>query len=141
MQTAAHTIGGTTTKEVRRPGDTTTKSASHVERGAIGEGTAPAKIGNNVRISKDRKALEVKYNNFSGYSQNVCEDRIKGNKAKELFIQETTGVQDEQVKGNLKRHLRYWEEIGVNDTVWDIIKNGYKIPLKTVPPSQFFKKQ
>ena len=44
------------------------------------------------------------------------------------------------VKGNLKKHLPFWEKmIKANETVCDILKNGYKLPLLYTPSNAEFK--
>ncbi len=39
------------------------------------------------------------------------------------------------VKGRLKNHSEFWERIGANETIVLILKEGYRIPFHTVPPS------
>ena len=38
------------------------------------------------------------------------------------------------MKGNLKKHLSFWKKtIRANETVCDILKNGYKLPFPYSP--------
>ena len=43
------------------------------------------------------------------------------------------------IKGNLRRHAEFWEkELGANDFILNVIKFGYKIPLRYIPaPTEF----
>ena len=44
------------------------------------------------------------------------------------------------MKGNLKKHLSFWEKtIRANETVCDILKNGYKLPFLYAPSNEKFK--
>ena len=41
----------------------------------------------------------------------------------------------ESVAGKIRNHQTFWEkELDASPYVLDIIKNGYKLPLKTIPP-------
>ena len=42
------------------------------------------------------------------------------------------------VKGSLKNHLQFWHKIGANVSAIDVLKNGYKIPLITLPKAAKF---
>ena len=42
------------------------------------------------------------------------------------------------VKGSLKNHLQFWHKIGANVSVIDVLENGYKIPLITLPKAAKF---
>ena len=42
------------------------------------------------------------------------------------------------VKGSLKNHLQFWHKIGANVSVIDVLENGYKIPLITLPTAAKF---
>ena len=42
-------------------------------------------------------------------------------------------------KGRLKQNVKFWKYIGSSDFVIDVIKNGYKIPFFSLPPSSEFK--
>ncbi|XP_067029241.1 uncharacterized protein [Acropora muricata] len=43
--------------------------------------------------------------------------------------------QADQVRGRLRAHLHSWEEIGATEPVLSIIREGYKLPLLTIPQS------
>ena len=42
----------------------------------------------------------------------------------------------ESVRGRLKSHISAWEEIGSPDSALAVIKEGYKLPLLTIPESR-----
>ena len=42
------------------------------------------------------------------------------------------------VKGSLKNHLQFWHKMGANVSVIDVLENGYKIPLITLPKAAKF---
>ena len=42
------------------------------------------------------------------------------------------------VKGSLKNHLQFWHKIGANVSVIDVLENGYKVPLITLPKGAKF---
>ena len=42
----------------------------------------------------------------------------------------------ESVRGRLKSHFSAWEEIGSSSSVLSVIKEGYKLPLLTIPESR-----
>ena len=50
------------------------------------------------------------------------------------FYEYENGKKHMIVKGRLKKHLSFWSEIGTNDFILDVIENGYKIPLYSLPP-------
>ncbi|MEW8544359.1 MAG: reverse transcriptase domain-containing protein [Candidatus Thiodiazotropha sp.] len=41
------------------------------------------------------------------------------------------------VKGRLKKNITFWQDIGASAFVLDVIENGYKIPLFSLPPQYF----
>ena len=43
------------------------------------------------------------------------------------------------VKGRLRENIQYWEDIGCNETILQVIREGYRIPFLTTPPSTFLK--
>ena len=42
------------------------------------------------------------------------------------------------VIGRLKKQINYWGKIGTNETVKEIIREGYKIPLLFTPLNSYF---
>ena len=42
------------------------------------------------------------------------------------------------VKGSLRNHLQFWYKIGANVSAIDVLENGYKIPLITLPKAAKF---
>ena len=40
-------------------------------------------------------------------------------------------------RGRLKKNIQFWRDIGANDFVLDVIENGYKLPLFSMPPQYF----
>lgn len=42
--------------------------------------------------------------------------------------------QNHSVRGRLKQHIKFWERIEAPDFILSTIADGYKIPLKAVPP-------
>ena len=80
-------------------------------------------------------------------NSHTTKDEIKGN-TYNCFIearngnyegkQKTREYEESDVyismKGNLKKHLSFWEKtIRANETVCDILKNGYKLPFLYTP--------
>ena len=41
------------------------------------------------------------------------------------------------VRGRLKKNIQFWRDIGANVFVLDVIENGYKLPLFSMPPQYF----
>ena len=41
------------------------------------------------------------------------------------------------VRGRLKKNIQFWQYIGASDFILDVIENGYKIPLFSMPPKYF----
>ena len=39
------------------------------------------------------------------------------------------------VKGRLREHVSFWEKIGANKVVLDTVREGYRIPFYSIPPS------
>ena len=48
-------------------------------------------------------------------------------------------LEENCVKGKLKSYAKKWEEIGANKFIFDVIKNGYKIPYINTPKTRVFK--
>ena len=48
--------------------------------------------------------------------------------------------QTDQVQGQLRAHLHSWEKIGATELVLSIIREGYKLPLLTIPQSVLLRK-
>lgn len=54
----------------------------------------------------------------------------------EMNFEPDYAEEGQNVKGRLKSRISFWEKIGANETIIDILKNGYKIPfLETPEPS------
>ena len=81
------------------------------------------------KISKAKENIKVKYNDLlfvnRDYEFSANKNSNKGNTS--------------SVKGNLKSHISYWREIGANETILEVVENGYKIPFLTDPQQAFFK--
>ena len=83
-------------------------------------------------------------------NSHTTEDKIKGNNYN-YFIEALHGNYGGEkkigesgayisVKGNLKKHLPFWEKtIRANETVRNILKNGYKLPFLCTPSNGEFK--
>lgn len=46
---------------------------------------------------------------------------------------EKSKVLNGNVKGRLKKNVSFWEKIGANEYILDTLRNGYKLPLFSVP--------
>ena len=55
------------------------------------------------------------------------------------FYEYEQGQKNILVKDRLKKHLSFWRDIGSNEFVLDVIQNGYKIPLYSMPDRTFCK--
>ena len=69
----------------------------------------------------------------------MCYDNVFEYSKQEFELENDTQSWGINVKGNLKKNLSYWESIGANETVKNIIKEGYKIPFITTPEKAIFK--
>ena len=67
-----------------------------------------------------------------GMSGGELDDLISANKGDFL---ENKPPQADQVRRRLRTHLHFWEKIGAMEPVLSILKEGYKLPLLTIPQS------
>ena len=103
--------------------------ASDVVSKGIGDGHAQKE---NSHTTEDKTKgnnynyfIEALHGNYGG------EQKIGEYKESDAYV---------SVKGNLKKHLPFWEKmIKANETVCDILKNGYKLPLLYTPSNAEFK--
>lgn len=49
------------------------------------------------------------------------------------FYEYEQGQKNIIVKGRLKKNVEFWKSIGASDFIVDVIENGYKLPLFTLP--------
>ena len=66
-------------------------------------------------------------------NQDFLKDEYDYSRFTHDFYEYEQGQKNILVKGRLKNHLSFWRSIGSSDFVLDIIENGYKIPLYSMP--------
>ena len=69
-----------------------------------------------------------------------CQQGELGGESDDLSLNEGDFLENDppqadQVRGRLRAHLHFWEEIGATEPVLSIIREGYKLPLLTIPQS------
>ena len=62
----------------------------------------------------------------------------EGYDPEDIYRQDWEVCRDEtdnaMVKGRLRENLEYWKNVGCNETVLEVIREGYRIPFLTLPP-------
>ncbi|XP_076099880.1 uncharacterized protein LOC143069233 [Mytilus galloprovincialis] len=106
--------------------------ASTVGRTNIGELTAPSKTTRQQHHTTETSFVKDEYNfDISSldneYAQNFTHDYYE-------YEQEGTDI---IVKGRLKENIQFWIDIGAYDYIIDTIRDGYKIPFYSTPPSTY----
>ena len=69
-----------------------------------------------------------------------CQEGESGGELDDLSANEGDFLENEppqadQVRGRFRAHLPSWEKIGATEPVISIIREGYKLPLLTIPQS------
>lgn len=69
-----------------------------------------------------------------------CQQGELGGESDDLSLNEGDFLENDppqadQIRGRLRAHLHSWEEIGATEPVLSIIREGYKLPLLTIPQS------
>ena len=86
------------------------------------------------------------------YSQEIIPDNVAETYEDKYFhsshissLNEPPGncIKDSEIESgkkicSLKNHLQFWHKIGANVSVIDVLENGYKIPLITLPKAPKF---
>ncbi|MCG8032477.1 MAG: hypothetical protein JAZ03_09910, partial [Candidatus Thiodiazotropha taylori] len=75
----------------------------------------------------------------SSITQDFLKDEYDFTRFTHNFYDYEQGQKEILVKGRLKKHLSFWRNIGSSEFVLDVIENGYKIPLYSMPDRKTYK--
>lgn len=75
----------------------------------------------------------------SSISEDFIKDEYDYSRFTHDFYEYEQGQKNILVKGRLKKHVSFWRSIGSSEYVLDVIENGYKIPLYSMPVKTFCK--
>ena len=92
--------------------------------------TAPPSQDHQQRQTTDFVKDEYSFN----YSSSNLNDSELSNLTNDYYEYEQ-GEADIIVKGRLKKNIQFWIDIGAYDFIIDTIRDGYKIPFYSNPPS------
>ncbi|CAC5396382.1 unnamed protein product [Mytilus coruscus] len=106
--------------------------ASTVGRTNTGELTVPSKTTRQQHHTKETSFVKDEYN----FDISSLDNEYAQNFTHDYYEYEQDGT-DIIVKGRLKENIRFWINIGAYDYIIDTIRDGYKIPFYSIPPSTY----
>ncbi|CAC5423237.1 unnamed protein product [Mytilus coruscus] len=106
--------------------------ASTVGRINTGELTAPSKTTRQQHHTKETSFVKDEYN----FDISSLDNEYAQNFTHDYYEYEQDGT-DIIVKGRLKENIQFWINIGAYDYIIDTIRDGYKIPFYSIPPSTY----
>ncbi|CAG2197212.1 unnamed protein product [Mytilus edulis] len=106
--------------------------ASTVGRTNTGELTAPSKTTRQQHQTKETSFVKDEYN----FDISSLDNESAQNFTHDYYEYEQDGT-DIIVKGRLKENIQFWIDIGAYDYIIDTIRDGYKIPFYSIPPSTY----
>ncbi|CAC5381524.1 unnamed protein product [Mytilus coruscus] len=106
--------------------------ASTVGRTNTGELTDPSKTTRQQHHTKETSFVKDEYN----FDISSLDNEYAQNFTHDYYEYEQDGT-DIIVKGRLKENIQFWINIGAYDYIIDTIRDGYKIPFYSIPPSTY----
>ncbi|VDI55330.1 Hypothetical predicted protein [Mytilus galloprovincialis] len=106
--------------------------ASTVGRTNTGELTALSKTTRQQHQTKETSFVKDEYN----FDISSLDNESAQNFTHDYYEYEQDGT-DIIVKGRLKENIQFWIDIGAYDYIIDTIRDGYKIPFYSIPPSTY----
>ena len=90
-------------------------------------------VQSGIRDQQQCSMSRVERTGDYSVNQDFLKDEYDYSRFTHDFYEYEQGQKNILVKGRLKNHLSFWRSIGSSDFVLDIIENGYKIPLYSMP--------